>query len=533
MASKKHVATGFILLTITWVVSVYHLSVFPAPIFDTRAATATGQPDRWLPRSEHGLNHLILSGHPYKRGQAVGRLTKHLLDLEEDYLVAEMERFFPNDLLRHTLLFGVRRFYWGIEPWFPDWAVHEMFGVSEFSTDKYNYYADPLTRQIAYHGVHELGQMFVDFEKGDFGCTLMATPHQGGWVVGRNFDFEAVRILDTEKILKWVFPDDGYAHVAVTWAGMVGAVTGVNEHGVYVSINAAGSADFRRYGTPSTLVLVDALQRARTSEEAVKIIETAEVFITDLFVVTDVKGSFFRIEKTPDRVRSMQMTGPTAVANHLTHPDFVDDGVNKFRREEQTTSYRGQRAEALVNGVPEGLTDTELEDLMLTMLRDKNNTDGTPLHLGNRRALDALIATHSVIYNSTAGRLFVSKGPALTGGYNGYDLKRSFAERTPILVRTLPEDGTVSEDFFFQFKSQLAKLIYAKTHMHEGSCDLALSILKPLESELSDHTEYLQALGDTYKCLGRDDIARTYWQRSLHAVPAYAKHEQYLKGRLQ
>ena len=533
MASKKRIATGIVLLCITWVVSVYHLSVYPAPHFDRQAAAASGQPDDWLPRSVDGLNHLILSGHPYKRGQAVGALTKHLLDLEEDYLVAEMERFFPNAAIRHTLLFAVRRFYWGIEPWFPDWAIHEMAGVSEFSTDKYNYYADPLTRQIAYHGVHELGQMFVDFEKGDFGCTLMASPFEGGWVVGRNFDFEAVRILDTEKIVKWVFPDDGYAHVAVTWAGMVGAVTGVNEHGVFVSINAAGSADFRRYGTPSTLVLVDVLQKAKTAEEAVKIIETAEVFITDLFVVTDAQGSLYRIEKTPDRVRSMKMTGPTAVANHLIHPDFMDDGINKFRREEQTTSYRGQRAEVLVNAVPPGLSDVELEDRMLTMLRDKNNVNGEPLHLGNRRALDALIATHSVIYNSAASRLFVSRGPALSGGYNGYDLKASFAQRKPILVRTLPADSMVSEEFFFAFKADLAKLTYAKTQMQEGSCDLALENMKPLETLLADHTEYLQALGDIYKCLGQTDLARTYWQRSLSAVPAYAKHEQYLKGRLQ
>src|SRR5690606_35857126 len=126
--------------------------------------------DRFIPRSADGLNHIFLSGHPYKRGVSVGRFTKSLLDQEEDYLVAEMERFFPVSWVRHALLFAVRRFYWGIEPWFPDWAVAEMAGVAEFSTEKYNYYADPLTRQIAYHGVHELGQMFVDFDKGDYGC---------------------------------------------------------------------------------------------------------------------------------------------------------------------------------------------------------------------------------------------------------------------------------------------------------------------------------------------------------------------------
>lgn len=524
---------GICLLLLTWIVSVYHLSVYPQPVFDRTAAVKTGVEDLWIPRSVDGLNHLFLSGHPYKRGRSVGRLTKNLLDQEEDYLVAEMERFFPVVWLRHALLFGVRRFYWGIEPWFPEWAVQEMAGVSEFSTDKYNYYADPLTRQIAYHGVHELGQMFVDFEKGDFGCTLMAVPHDQGWVIGRNFDFEAVRILDTEKVVKWVFPDEGFAHVAVTWAGMVGAVTGVNEHGVYLSINAAGSADFRRYGTPSTLVLIKALQSARNAAEAVAVIEKSEMFITDLFTVADQAGNLYRIEKSPHRVQTIKLTGPSAVANHLMHPNFAADGVNKFRYDEQTTAFRWQRATNLVNAVEPGLSTEQLENRMLSMLRDRNSAAGTPLHLGNRRALDALIATHSVIYNTATTHLFVSRGPALSGAYNGYDLKKSFAARQPVAVRTLPADDQISEAFFFQFKGDLAKLTYAKEILKKGNCAQALAILEPQEQMLGLHSEYLAAMGDAWQCSGKPDLARSYWQRALIAGPAYAKHQQYLQGRLR
>jgi hypothetical protein len=532
---------GLSLLILTWIVSVYHLSVFPAPQIDTAAVRATGSEDRFIPRTADGLNHIILSGHPYKRGLSVGRFTKDLLDQEEDYLVAEMERFFPAAWLRHSLLFAVRRFYWGIERWFPDWAVAEMAGVATYSTDKYNYYADPLTRQIAYHGVHELGQMFVDFDKGDYGCTLMAVPVSraaagAGWVIGRNFDFEAVRILDTEKLIKWVYPDDGYAYVAVTWAGMVGAVTGVNEHGVYISINAAGSSDFRRYGTPSTLVLVDALQRASTAAEARDVIEAAEVFITDLYVVADAGGTMFRIEKTPERVRSVALSEPAAVANHLMHPDFADDGVNRFRYEQQTTRFRWHRAQDLATaaGLDPALTsDADYEDRMLAMLRDRSDAGGRPAHLGNRRSLDALIATHSVIFNTRTRTLFVSRGPALSGAYNGYDLTRSFGERRPVPVRTLPADPEISEDFFFSFKAGLAKLTYGKEFVRRGDCATAAPLLEPLESLLGSHAEYLQAMGDLYQCRGQDDLARRYWQRALTAGPSYAKHEQYLRGRLQ
>lgn len=532
---------GLLLLGLTWVVSVYHLSVFPMPEIDREAALKSGGEDRYMPRSEDGLNHIILTGHPYKRGLSVGAFTKHLLDEEEDYLVDEMERFFPNAFLRHTLLFAVRRFYWGIEDWFPEWAVAEMAGVSEFSTDKYNYYADPLTRQIAYHGVHELGQMFVDFDKGDYGCTLMAVPYDAGesrgWVIGRNFDFEAVRILDTEKLIKWVFPDDGFAHVVVSWAGMVGAVTGVNEHGVYLSINAAGSSDFRRFGTPSTLVLVDALQRARDADEARLIIEASDMFITDLFVAADRSGRMFRIEKTPKRVRSIALEGPSAVANHLMHPDFTDDRVNKFRFVEQTTSYRWKRGQDLADAagrdVQAGLDEVGLEDRMLSMLRDRHDVTGKIAHLGNRRSLDALIATHSVIFNTHAQRLFISRGPALAGGYNGYDLARSFVERRPVAVRQLPADNDVSEEFFYSFKTALSQLTRAKEHLNAGACDYAVDLMMPLETTLGTHAEFLQAMGDASQCQNKDALAKSYWQRALEAGPAYAKHEDYLRERVQ
>ena len=63
-------------------------------------------------------------------------------------------------------------------------------------------------------------------------------------IIGRNFDFEGGRIFDDEKILKWVFPSNGIPFVSVIWAGMVGAVTGVNASGVYISINAAGTVCF-------------------------------------------------------------------------------------------------------------------------------------------------------------------------------------------------------------------------------------------------------------------------------------------------
>ena len=58
------------------------------------------------------------------------------------------------------------------------------------------------------------------------------------------------------------------------------------------------------------------------------------------------------------------------------------------------------------------------------MLRDRKGVGGSPLPLGNRRAIDALIATHGVVMDATARVLWVSEGPHLVGRFVRFDLAR-------------------------------------------------------------------------------------------------------------
>src|SRR4030095_3151489 len=276
--------------------------------------------------------------------------------------------------------------------------LEESYGVSLSASPEFNFLLDPFSRQIAYLGLHEVGQMMIDRGTAAMACTVFAVPHEGSWVVGRNFDLEGGKIFDEEKILKWVFPDKGFAFVSVIWAGMVGGVTGVNENGVYISINAAGSSDFARFGTPSSLVLLKALQFSRTADDARKIIEDSKMFITDIFVVADSHSPYlFRIEKSPRRFYTLKETQPTIITNHLMGATWGSDETNEFRKRESTTLYREARGRALLRDV-EAANPQSLEKYVLSMLRDKNDREGNPLPLGNRQAIDALIAAHSVMY---------------------------------------------------------------------------------------------------------------------------------------
>ncbi len=60
----------------------------------------------------------------------------------------------------------------------------------------------------------------------------------------------------------------------------------------------------------------------------------------------------------------------------------------------------------------------------MRLLRDRSAAGGKPLPPGDRRAVDALIATHSVVMETRARRLWVSEAPHSLGRFIAFDLER-------------------------------------------------------------------------------------------------------------
>jgi isopenicillin-N N-acyltransferase-like protein len=525
------------LLLITYAVHVYHLGVYPWVDTDQMAehAQITGQ---WIDKSKFGINQLIVSGSDYNRGYTEGKFTTALLAEQEKELTLRLKRFFPNALLLQTFELAVIRWFYGIDIYLDPKNVNEMAGVARFASHDYDYLADPLSRQVAYHGLHEVGQMMVDQTRNDMGCTVLAYPHgktldgKNRWLIGRNFDFEGGRVFDNEKVMKWIFPDEGYALVSVIWAGMVGAVTGVNERGVYISLNAAGSTDFVRYGTPSTLVLLKALQFAKNADEAVEMIRNSQMFITDIFVVSDrTSGKLFRVEKSPKITEVLELSGPSVVTNHLLSPQFANDRINHFREVELTSGARFKRGQALLASAHGKNID---EETLLSFLRDKGNFDGKPLPLGNRTAIDAQIATHSVIYNEEKNELFVSQGPSLAGAFSGFDLTASFQKREPVRTRTLPRDRLVSDAIYKAIQDSREILAQASQQLRHQRCAEARETLEKVSSVLKeDNYGYHSALGDVNRCEGHLANAKSEWAIALSLHPAYLSEVIALQNKLE
>jgi hypothetical protein len=61
------------------------------------------------------------------------------------------------------------------------------------------------------------------------------------------------------------------------------------------------------------------------------------------------------------------------------------------------------------------------------MLRDHSCSAGTSCALGDRRTIDALIATHGIVCDLTERAIWVSAGPHLSGRFVRFNLRDVFA----------------------------------------------------------------------------------------------------------
>lgn len=521
-----------LLLFLTWVTCVYHMGTAPRVGLDTNFDK--GAKAQWIPKEKFGIHQLILEGTPKDRGMKAGALTYELLYLQEKALQSELKYVLPNRTLQKALFFLSMRWFWGIENYLEKWMLEEMWGVSQSASHDFDFLADGYTRQIAYHGLHEVGQTMVDMNPAMMGCTVLAVPGATGWIVGRNFDFEGGEVFDEHKIMKWVFPETGSPFLSVIWAGMVGAVTGVNANGVFISINAAGTKDFRRVGTPSTLVALKALQFSKTAEEAKEIIEKSDMFITDIFVVSQShRKILYRIEKTPKRFVTHVEENPVAITNHLISNEFKDDAINAFRRDKMTSMYRFERGQELVNRYSSMRSNRRPVEYILDSLRDKNLKGGIPLPIGNRMAIDSLIATHAVVFDGDNDTLFVSQGPTLVGPFTGFDLKKSFETHTPVVVETLPKDPKVSMELRNKISQERKLLKEAKLAFKSKNWAGAKPVLDQAILAYDQDSDTYKMLGDFFKTSGDKTRAKEAYAKALELKPAYIHEKNALERELK
>src|SRR5450631_718494 len=63
--------------------------------------------NNWFRKSKSGLYELYVEGRPFDRGVVNGKLTKELVQLQEDYFSEQINRLVPSSFYRHFLKYVI------------------------------------------------------------------------------------------------------------------------------------------------------------------------------------------------------------------------------------------------------------------------------------------------------------------------------------------------------------------------------------------------------------------------------------------
>jgi predicted choloylglycine hydrolase len=415
--------------------------------------------NNWLHRNRNGLWEVYLEGGSFERGVAFGKLTQELLEYQEDSFVEMIEQYIPSTFYLRFLKYFVAWFNRRLPEHIPREYLNEIYGLSLSASPRFDFIADAYLRQLNYHAAHDIGHALQNMHLA--GCTAVALWNSraadGNLTVGRNFDFYAGDRFAENKIVCFVRPDSGYRFATVGWAGMCGVLSGMNEKGLTVTINAAKSAIPATSAMPVSLLAREILQYAATIDEACAIAAGRKIFVSESFLIgSQADNRAAIIEKTPDAQVLYAPPGDRIICvNHFQSDAFAEDTVNLKNIRESDSPYRLKRVdELLAASSASDLTD------MAALLRDTRGLGGKKIGYGNEKAINQLIAHHTVIFRPCEQKFWVSTHPFQLGKLAAYQTDSIFAlsvarlrqtGRLPAMAADIPADTLLHSSDYAQF----------------------------------------------------------------------------------
>jgi len=404
----------------------------------------------WL-RKRGAIYEVAIEGEPAARGAAVSRLMREPMIADEGALYDAFKKGVPFAPARQAIMDLGRWRFRRVDQQIPAHYRDEVAGIAQgFQPDPFTAVLPSYHRFVFLYAVYDIA---LSFEKSPLiGCTTFTVPptprdaiqvaahvtpeelaeRAGDWeaatrghaFLARAFDFEAGEPFDKDKVVFLVREPGRIPFASVGWPGFVGVVSGMNREGVGLVVHGGRAGVPRPEGIPVVFSLREALSQAHDTEQAVKILSAHPVMVSHITIVTDATGKTAVVERAPGLPAHVRWsTTPLATTNHFEGPLANDPRDHEVRMHTSTLARRA-RGDVLVKDLPKppGVV------AMVGALRDRNGPDGKPLALGDRRAIDAIIATHGVVMDATARTIWVSEYPHLLGRFVRFDLRRLLAD---------------------------------------------------------------------------------------------------------
>ena len=506
-----------------------------------------------------GYWFMVHTGDAVTIGAEHARLGGFLTQRAEDIMQADFQRRLPAPMrliLPPILMWQFRDLGHAI----PVEQQEELYGFGMTYADRTPFPLNAYQRGIYYHGLHDMVQNLVGNPWVDPGiagaCTGFGASGggttDGHTIVGRNFDFEVVPIFDEEKVVHLYARDGAIPVMSVSWMGMVGVLTGMNADGIWIALNAAASEGRNKRGPPVANWVRLLLENARSIDDVERMLNEASPVVTDIYVVADGKtGEVVAFERGQTRMgrRELRPDGKLAVANHLLSATFDGDEDDASMRKYTTTMARHERMQELVDAAPLSV------ERGVEILRDRAGPGGAELAPGNRNAIDAFIATHSVVGDMTDRVLWVATAPHTQGAVRAIDMlveldaagvdtapwraslpagARAWERTDPIAAIRAELEGRpirspadlapgdlARSGGLAAIERYFALLADAEAFLENDAPDFALSAARQAEAMQPLSAEAMRLQAQAQADAGHTDSARASFTEYLHRDPAF------------
>jgi len=398
-------------------------------------------------RSRGGVREVYLEGSPEEMGTEQARLNYDLMVDNERSLWGDFSHYVPFWPARALIMDLSRVKYRHVDQGFPEPRRREVAAQARaFAPDPFTGELPTYQRMVFLHSLYDIA---LSFEHSPLiGCsTFLLGPgatRDGHTVLARAFDFEAGDVFDRSKAVFFVRGNGAIPFASVSWPGLVGVMSGMNAEGVAVVVHGGRAKEPAASGEPVVFMLREVLERAHDTSEAIAVLKSQSVMVSHLVIVADARGHFAVVERAPGAEafarESFADPDRVGVTNHFEGP-LADDPKNIAVKQSTSSVARRERLDEMLAQVGPHEGDVPRA---VAMLRDHQCSHGETCAIGDRRTIDALIATHGIVADTTDRVLWVSAGPHLSGHFTRFDLKTIFAEghaaETDLDVQTIPDD---------------------------------------------------------------------------------------------
>jgi len=480
---------------------------------------------------------MYLEGGPLELGIMHGILARELIESQESFFIDQIKTMIPSESYLNFLKYFTAWFNKDLDTYIPEEYLLEIYGVSAFASDSFEFIGPKYDRILNYHAAHDFGHALqnMDLVK----CTAFGVwdekSKDSSIVIGRNFDFYVGDKFARNKIVAFINPEQGYKFAHITWGGMIGVVSGMNEKGLTVTLNSAKSDIPLGARTPVSIIAREILQYASNIEEAMQIASSRDAFVSESFFIgsaTDHKVVV--IEKSSDTtVLYDPDTNHIILTNHFQSEYFQNTPLTIENMENETSVYRHERVEELIEE-----TGTFDHKDAAALLRNRKGKGGKDIGQGNEKAVNQIIAHHSIIFKPEEKKFWICTFRWGMSTYTCYDLdsifnlKGDFGNRLIYdqSLEIIPEHswfkdyGSTGWSSFYKYKKLKEKFLQAikdEEHLDDEG--------EKVNAFVSRNPEFYQVyviLGSYFQMLEQYDEAIKYYKLALKKEIASASERK-------